>query len=102
MALKEANDRANMAQLSLGVGLASFVLAMTFRRMRREHRDRHKVSSRGKELTASEFAPFVMEHFARNEDPDYICLAIAENRLTVGLRLVSWKQWCVAVISAVP
>lgn len=84
MALKAANDRATMAQVSLGAGLASFLVAVTIRRLRSERRDPHAVSSRGQDMAPPVTAPFIMEHIQRLHDPDYVCLAIAENKLTVG------------------
>ena len=83
MALKQAVDRANMAQLYLGAGVLSFVLAMTFRRWRDEHLARHKPSKRSKELTKHDTPSHILEHIARLSDPEYVCLSIAENKLTV-------------------
>lgn len=83
MALQEAAHRENVAQLCLCAGIASFVLAMTVRRMREEYRARHKVSSRSRELTRGGTPEHILEHIKREMDEDYVCLAIAENKLTV-------------------
>ena len=83
MALKQAVDRATMAQLCLGAGVASFILAMTVRRLRDEHLARHRPSKRSKELTKGGAPAHLLEHIARLSDPEYVCLSIAENKLTV-------------------
>lgn len=84
MARKAAADRANMAQVTLGVGIASFFLALTLRRLRREHKERHRCSARARALMGKEFPEHIRVHIARLGDPEYICLAIAENKLTVS------------------
>lgn len=83
MARRAAIDRASMAQISMCVGIASFLLALTFRRVRREYRNRHRVSGRARALMGEQLPAHIAEHLARMGDPDYICLAIAENKLTV-------------------
>lgn len=83
MPLRSAAHEENVAQLCLCAGIASFVLAMTLRRVREEYRARHKVSSRSKELTRGGTPEHILEHIKRLTDEDYVCLAIAENKLTV-------------------
>lgn len=73
-------------QLGLGV-LVVVVLAMTYRRLREEHHlpPRHnKPSKRSAELTRGGTPAHILEHIARVGDPEYICLSIAENKLTVS------------------
>ncbi|CAN0364642.1 unnamed protein product, partial [Ascophyllum nodosum] len=87
MALKQATDRATIAQLILGAGVASFAMALTFRKLRGgcQHRDKKgKASLRSEQLTKGSTPEHIVEHIARLEDPDYVCLSIAENKLTVG------------------
>lgn len=83
MALRAAAHREAVAQLCLCAGIASFVLAMTVRRLRREYLARHRVSSRSRELTSGGTPEYILEHIKRLMDEDYVCLAIAENKLTV-------------------
>ena len=86
MALKQATDRATIAQLILGAGVASFAMALTFRKLRGgcQHRDKKgKASLRSEQLTKGSTPEHIVEHIARLEDPDYVCLSIAENKLTV-------------------
>lgn len=78
-----AQDGALRAHLILGVGLASVLLALTIRRVRSKHRDRHAVSYRAQAMAPNLDLPFIIEHFARQNDPDYVCVSIAENKLTV-------------------
>lgn len=86
MALEAAHHRAIMAQITLSVGLASLLLAVTLRRLRAKHRENdHAVSCRAKAMAPNFNLPFVVEHFAHLHDPDYVCVSIAENKLTVRL-----------------
>ena len=68
------------------LGLGAFVLlvvAMTYRRLREEPPSRETPSRRSAELTRGGTPAHILEHIARISDPEYICLAIAENKLTV-------------------
>lgn len=99
MSLNGAQDRALMAHLTLGVGLASVLLAVTIRRLRAKHRDKHAVSYRAKAMAPNLDLPFIIEHFARLNDPDYVCVSIAENKLTVCL---FWQiTWTICVCISV-
>lgn len=94
MALRAAVHRADMAQVSLGLGIATFILAMTIKRIAKDHRERHRVSERARALMGKELPMHIMEHIARQTDPEYICLAIAENKLTVRGRKRSAMYLC--------
>lgn len=89
MALKQAMHNATVAQLCLGAGITSFILALTIRRAREEYLARHKPSKRSKELTKGDTPVHLLEHIARLNDPEYVCLAIAENKLTVRAKLTA-------------
>ncbi len=88
MAPRDSLDRSAMAsQLGLG-GLVVFVVAMAYRRFRDEHqlpspKAATMPSRRSVELTRGGTPAHILEHIARIGDPDYICLSIAENKLTV-------------------
>lgn len=71
------------SQLCVGAGLASLVVAMAYRRAKKEHPARHGTSRRSVELTKGGTPAHITEHIARIGDPEYICLSIAENKLTV-------------------
>lgn len=75
------------SQLCLGAGLASLVVAMTYRRVKKEHPSRHGPSRRSVELTRGGTPAHITEHIARIGDPEYICLSIAENKLTVRRKM---------------
>lgn len=84
MALKRAVDRATFAQLCLGAGITTFLLAMTYRRLKEEEGLLHKPSKRSKALSGKATPVHILEHLKRLDDPDYVCLSIAENKLTVS------------------
>eukprot|EP00752_Nemacystus_decipiens_P004326 g3951.t1 len=71
------------SQLGLGA-IVLLVVAMTYRRVREETTSRETPSRRSIELTRGSTPAHIVEHIARIGDPEYICLAIAENKLTVG------------------
>lgn len=87
MGVKQVVDSpATASQLGLGV-LVVVVIGLTYRRLREEHHHlaaRHKPSKRSAELTRGGTPAHILEHIARIDDPDYICLSIAENKLTVS------------------
>lgn len=92
MAPRDSVDRSAMAsQLGLG-GFVVFIVAMAYRRFREEQlpaattsgsSSRATPSRRSVELTRGGTPAHILEHIARVGDPDYICLSIAENKLTV-------------------
>lgn len=71
------------SQLGLGA-IVLLVMAMTYRRLREEPTSRETPSKRSVELTRGGTPAHILEHIARISDPEYICLAIAENKLTVS------------------
>ncbi|CAN0075967.1 unnamed protein product, partial [Scytosiphon promiscuus] len=80
------------SQLCLGAGLTSWVVAMAYRRVKKEHPARHGPSRRSLELTRGGTPAHITEHIARIGDPEYICLSIAENKLTVGPLLEKLRE----------
>ncbi|CAM9867262.1 unnamed protein product, partial [Discosporangium mesarthrocarpum] len=84
MALEAAVARAHMAHIILGFGAISFVLALARRRHVKEWNARFAVSSRARKLVSPKTPLHIAEHVARLVNPDYICLAISENKITVG------------------
>lgn len=86
-ALKQGVDPpATASQLGLGVLVVVVIATMTYRRLREEQLSpaRHKPSKRSAELTRGGTPAHILEHIARIGDPEYVCLSIAENKLTVS------------------
>lgn len=86
MVLTEVVDRATFAKLYLisAGGFASVLIVIAIRSLYTKRRHRHHgPSSRSRELTRGGLRPHILEHIVRMSDPDYVCLSIAENKLTV-------------------
>lgn len=73
-----------VSQMGLGAILL-MVVTMTYRKLREEPPSRETPSKRSVQLTRGGTPAHILEHIARISDPEYICLAIAENKLTVRL-----------------
>lgn len=74
------------SSLALGAGLTSLVAVLAYRISvveRRHSSGARRSSKRSAELTRGGTPAHILEHIARIGDPDYICLSIAENKLTV-------------------
>lgn len=88
--VRESPVTAVVSQLGLGA-IVLLVVAMTYRRLREEPPSRETPSKRSFELTRGGTPAHILEHIARISDPEYICLAIAENKLTVRSKLVTYR-----------
>ncbi|CAM9832325.1 unnamed protein product [Ectocarpus sp. 4 AP-2014] len=100
MAVNSTLQPASTSSLALSAGLTSLVAMLAYRigvieRRRHPSGARWRPSKRSAELTRGGTPAHILEHIARIGDPDYICLSIAENKLTVGPLLDKLREFSV-------